>query len=923
MAMNYKCKNIKIRLAAGTMACALGLAAMPGIMNVRAADISQTGDETAVAILAETMADKTKLQEQIQSAEALNDKAGTYTADTWDVLAAVYAAAVRVNGNDSVSQAEVDAHTASLQAAVAALVSVSTASLQDGLYEINAEIVNAADPSRLSMADGALECESGNVKKPLRLTVRDGQATLRMRFVSLTSDLNGTSFTGYLGKLQYYPDYTDTDRLPGASERIADVDVESTYSQYDEFNDPDFGTDGVMRGKYYPQQISMPVELGDTEIWLKVYVPVMESIAVGCGTQQARLHLDWSEGSLRQIRDDSVDISGLSAQIKQARGLEQGAATEETWQALQAAISTAAKIYDDLSSSQTQIDSQVALLQKTMAAVQAENGTADKSGLQTIIAKAEKLIGKTDIYTSSSLDTLSVVLEYAKGVYDNSTADQTAVDAAVNALTKAINALVEKGNIKTSVLESEISKAEALVKKTKVYTADSIGTLQIAINNAKRVLASDDKTQENVDKQVTSLRNAQKGLIKKAVIDRSVLKKKLDAAQRYAKKTSTYTVSTINSLKAVIKAAKAVYSDSTATQSSVDAQVTALNNAIAGLAKKGDDIKDITKLSDGVYALSGNMVKIDKKTASMSDAAINHTIKLTVRKGKYYVTLKFNGLTVSGKQGYLSKLRYYKSGYTLDKFGSPQGSLASVTVDSYQLSSKGERLSDSLGTDYPHEVTFALIPEAFKDGYVPLQVFVPIMESISSGTGTQPVFLKLDWSSLKATTSNDPDFNKSGSGTGTGESGSSGTSSGGNSSLGGGSGLGGGSSLGGGSGLGGSSSLGGGSGLGGSSKLGSSSLGGSSKLGSSRLGGNGKLGSTQNTGSTGVLGDIGTLGAGLDGSNITAQTLNQENDKAEEPDSVDKTKKSGLEMNTLLLLLIFVGETIMFIYIVAQKRRGR
>lgn len=57
MAMNYKCKNIKIRLAAGTMACALGLAAMPGIMNVRAADISQTGDETAVAILAEAMAD--------------------------------------------------------------------------------------------------------------------------------------------------------------------------------------------------------------------------------------------------------------------------------------------------------------------------------------------------------------------------------------------------------------------------------------------------------------------------------------------------------------------------------------------------------------------------------------------------------------------------------------------------------------------------------------------------------------------------------------------------------------------------------------------------------------------------------------------------------------------------------------------------
>ena len=34
------------------------------------------------------------------------------------------------------------------------------------------------------------------------------------------------------------------------------------------------------------------------------------------------------------------------------------------------------------------------------------------------------------------------------------------------------------------------------------------------------------------------------------------------------------------------------------------------------------------------------------------------------------------------------------------------------------------------------------------------------MDAISSGTGTQPVFLKLDWSSLKATTSDNPDFNK-------------------------------------------------------------------------------------------------------------------------------------------------------------------
>ena len=82
------------------------------------------------------------------------------------------------------------------------------------------------------------------------------------------------------------------------------------------------------------------------------------------------------------------------------------------------------------------------------------------------------------------------------------------------------------------------------------------------------------------------------------------------------------------------------------------------------------------------------------------------------------------------------------------------------TVDSYQKNADGTLVSDSYGTNYPDVVTFELIPEALNDGYVPLQVFVPIMDAISSGTGTQPVFLKLDWSSLKATTSDDPAFDK-------------------------------------------------------------------------------------------------------------------------------------------------------------------
>ena len=42
-----------------------------------------------------------------------------------------------------------------------------------------------------------------------------------------------------------------------------------------------------------------------------------------------------------------------------------------------------------------------------------------------------------------------------------------------------------------------------------------------------------------------------------------------------------------------------------------------------------------------------------------------------------------------------------------------------------------------------------MIKRAKNDGYVPLQVFVSIMDAISPGSGTQAVYLKLDLSSLK------------------------------------------------------------------------------------------------------------------------------------------------------------------------------
>lgn len=166
---------------------------------------------------------------------------------------------------------------------------------------------------------------------------------------------------------------------------------------------------------------------------------------------------------------------------------------------------------------------------------------------------------------------------------------------------------------------------------------------------------------------------------------------------------------------------------------------------------------DKNNLQDGVYSITGNMVKIDKKSKSMADNAIHHTIKLTVKDGKYYLTLDFDGLDIGGMYGYMGQLSYYLDGYTQNQYGAIQGSVLSGTIEKYQLDSSGNKISDKYGTDYPKLVSFPMIVQAVNDGFVPLQVQVPIMDTIA-GAGTQQMFLALNWSTLAKTEVDNPAF---------------------------------------------------------------------------------------------------------------------------------------------------------------------
>lgn len=530
----------------------------------------------------------------------------------------------------------------------------SAGTVYNGEYSVTGRMWHAS-ADQPSMGNSALV-------QPMKV-IKDGDdVKLQLEFVPLTT----MGFTGYLYKLWYLPDWESETELPDADTPLVELDVTDYYDDvWDDYNNPDTGSDPNARGNVYPHNMTMPVTWGDSEIWVQVYVPVMESISTGSGQQFAKLQIDWST-------------------VKQTAGV----------------VTDKSTMSDRLASAKEQL----------------KELESDPAG-----------------YSQEAIAMLRAAIAAAEEIDGNMNAGQSAVNSISRALNQAVYVFRDEKTPDISGDGKEVDKmylhmmllAAASVAERDGYTTDSLAVLKDAIRLAEAVYQNTEATQETVNQQVSILSSAIVGLVEKPVTNPSGSGG--TGGQTTAASTNTPQPSP----------------SATDSATSSDSQKLDINN-----------------LKDGIYSIQGSMVKIDKKTASMSNEAINHTIKLTVTNSKYFLTMNFKGLTISSQLGYLGTLKYFKTGYKLDKYGAPTGTLGDVSVDSYQLDSNGKRIKDSFGTDYPNEVTFEMISEALEDGYVPLQVFVPIMESISAGTGTQPVFLKLELDSVKSTTADDAAFHE-------------------------------------------------------------------------------------------------------------------------------------------------------------------
>ena len=198
--------------------------------------------------------------------------------------------------------------------------------LPDGTYDIksvgekkNVEALNFSQEGRESMAAAGLDT------KKTKLVVKNGKYSVNVSFKPITFG----GLTGYLGDLKYYDGYkTHANRSEIKDSNFKDTTIIENYSK----NEKDAFSD-VYKKKFpgrtvYPKTLSYNVDKNKIDVnnkletFTQVFVPVMESIFPGAGTQRMILKYDLSSLTTKTITVPKVDTEKLAKEKAEKERIE-------------------------------------------------------------------------------------------------------------------------------------------------------------------------------------------------------------------------------------------------------------------------------------------------------------------------------------------------------------------------------------------------------------------------------------------------------------------------------------------------------------------------------------------------------------------------------------------------------------------------
>lgn len=147
---------------------------------------------------------------------------------------------------------------------------------------------------------------------------------------------------------------------------------------------------------------------------------------------------------------EKADKSALRLAVKAAEGEAAltDKYTEESIAALQTAIDAANRVLADDNATQAEVDAQVEAVNAAKAALEEKKAPVVKEELEKAVADATEVVGATDKYTEASLAALQSAIDAANAVLQNPDATQDEIDAAVQSIKEAKEALKAKDDNK-------------------------------------------------------------------------------------------------------------------------------------------------------------------------------------------------------------------------------------------------------------------------------------------------------------------------------------------------------------------------------------------------------------------------------------------------------------------------------------------
>ena len=290
------------------------------------------------------------------------------------------------------------------------------------------------------------------------------------------------------------------------------------------------------------------------------------------------------------VLGEVVDKSDLAALIKYAKSQQEN----EDYQYVvpivkekfEAALAEAERVNADDAATQEAVD---AAYDELLDMVQHLAFTGNTSNLKVLVDTAKGL--HKEVYTPESWKPFADALKVAEAVLADENALQEEIDAARDALQKAMDGL-KKVSVDKSKLEKLVKDAEKKYEsKLDEYTSVTAEVFRGALDVARAVLVGEDVTQKQVDEAYANLRQAIFGL--RLIPNKDKLEDLINKIEDMD--LSRYTAKTAKAVRTALGDAKAVFEDENATQAEVDEAVKRLQASVDGLkatSAKADDTDD-------------------------------------------------------------------------------------------------------------------------------------------------------------------------------------------------------------------------------------------------------------------------------------------------------------------------------------------